>query len=238
MKQKSSIKEIEERFDKDVERFSNLETGQLTTLDATFNMELIAESIANHYPISSNVLDIGCGAGNYDVKLLDYLNPLNITLADLSGPMLDKAQQRIAPINMGGDTTTIKGDFRNLAIADESYDVIIATAVLHHLRDDYDWEVAFANFYKWLKPGGSIWIFDLIEQSTVDLQELIYKQRYGAYLSSLKDDEYRDHVFDYIDKEDSPRPLMYQLELLKRVGFNTVDILHKNLCFASFVAFK
>jgi len=182
MEYKSSLQEIEERFDNDVERFSNLETGQKTTLDATFNMELMAQGIATNYPHLRDVLDIGCGAGNYDV--------------------------------------------------------IIATAVLHHLRDDEDWEKAFANFYTWLKPGGSIWIFDLVHQATAELQNLIYTDKYGDYLTSLKDEAYRDHVFDYIEKEDSPRPLMYQLELLKQVGFKQVDILHKNLCFASFVGFK
>lgn len=235
---KSTLKEIEDRFDNDVARFSNLETGQKTTLDATYNMELMAQAIVKNYPHLSSVLDIGCGAGNYDVKLLEYAKPLAITLSDLSFPMLKKAQERIEGLNSGGTTTIIKGDFRTLDIAEGTFDVIIATAVLHHLRDDADWKQAFTNFYRWLKPGGSIWIFDLIQQSTDALQELIYTDKYGAYLTSLKDENYRDEVFAYIEKEDSPRPLLYQLDLLRNVGFSDVDILHKNLCFASFVAFK
>jgi len=238
MEHKSSLQEIEERFDNDVERFSNLDTGQKTTLDATFNMELMAQAISLHYPHLRDVLDIGCGAGNYDVKLLEYRNPLAITLADLSMPMLLKAKERVEALNTGGTTTIIKGDFRDLAIGENKYDVIIATAVLHHLREDSDWEKAFTNFYKWLKPGGSIWIFDLVHQTSPELQNLIYTDKYGAYLTALKDEAYRDHVFDYIDREDSPRPLIYQLELLKQVGFKQVDILHKNLCFSSFVGFK
>lgn len=238
MSQKSTLQEIEERFDNDVARFSNLETGQATTLDATWNMELMVQSMVKNYPDLRDVLDIGCGAGNYDMKLLEYTNPLHITLADLSMPMLVKAKERVESLNTQGSTTIMKGDFRQLAIAPGTYDIIIATAVLHHLRDDQDWETAFAQFYTWLKPGGSIWIFDLVHQSTAELQELIYKEKYGQYLTALKDEAYRDHVFAYIDKEDTPRPLMYQLELLKKVGFKTVDILHKNLCFASFVGFK
>lgn len=42
--QKSTITEIKERFDKDVERFSNLETGQLSTIDAKISLELITEA--------------------------------------------------------------------------------------------------------------------------------------------------------------------------------------------------
>ena len=41
---KSSIEEIRERFDNDVERFSNLETGQVATIDATISVELITEA--------------------------------------------------------------------------------------------------------------------------------------------------------------------------------------------------
>lgn len=238
MQNKSTLKEIENRFDNDVERFSNLETGQMTTLDATYNMELMVQGIVNCYPTLEHVLDIGCGAGNYDVKLLQYANPLQITLSDLSMPMLLKAQQRVGALNIEGQTHIIKGDFRELAIQAESYDVIMATAVLHHLRDDADWESAFSNFYKWLKPGGSIWIFDLVHQTTNELHDLIYVKKYGEYLRTLKDENYRDDVFAYIEKEDSPRPLLYQLDLLRKVGFKEVDVLHKNLCFASFVGFK
>ncbi len=78
----------------------------------------------------------------------------------------------------------------------------------------------------------------MIQQNTPKLQEIIYTQRYGNFLSGLKDEEYRDHVFAYIEKEDSPRPLVYQLNLLQQVGFQQVDVLHKNLCMASYVAFK
>jgi len=63
-------------------------------------------------------------------------------------------------------------------------------------------------------------------------------ERYGEHLESIGGSEYRDKVFEYIDKEDSPRSLSYQMELMKRVGFKTVDVLHKNSCFAAFLGIK
>jgi len=45
-------------------------------------------------------------------------------------------------------------------------------------------------------------------------------------------------VFEYIDKEDSPKPVTYQLDLLRKVGFRHIDLLHKNSCFAAFGAVK
>ena len=64
------------------------------------------------------------------------------------------------------------------------------------------------------------------------------RQRYGEYLTRLKDEAYRDHVFAYVEKEDTPRPLLFQLDLLRQVGFAQVEILHKNVCFAAFGAVK
>lgn len=234
---KSTLKEIEERFDKDVERFSELETGQQTTIDAPFNMELITEAIARCYPAHISILDIGCGAGNYSVKLSQKKPDIDVTLIDLSQPMLAKANIRVGAAT-SGKVVARKGDFRSVDMGEQTFDVIIATAVLHHLRDDQDWEHSFNKLFGLLNEGGSIWIFDLVEQSDRSLHKYIYNDLYGTYLSSLKDDTYRDHVFAYIDKEDTPRSLIYQLNLLEKVGFTKTDVLHKNLCFASFVGFK
>lgn len=235
---KATLKQIEARFDNDVERFSNLETGQATTLDAVWNMELITDAIRGLYPDLADVLDIGCGAGNYDVKLLQKVksNP-NVTLVDLSLPMLNRAKERVSTLT-NGKVDIVKGDFREAPLAGQQYDVIIATAVLHHLRDDHDWENAFRKLFGLLREGGSLWVFDLVEQSAEGLQQLIYHEKYGEYLAQLKDEQYRDHVFAYIAHEDTPQSLMYQLNLLTKVGFSNIDVLHKNLCFASFVGFK
>jgi tRNA (cmo5U34)-methyltransferase len=48
----------------------------------------------------------------------------------------------------------------------------------------------------------------------------------------------QDEVFAYVAKEDTPRPMDFQLDLLRRVGFAAVDVLHKNSCFAAFGAVK
>src|SRR5262245_13854991 len=98
---KSTVAEIRARFDADVERFSNLETGQSATVDAPLAMELIAEAAAATTPHARHVLDIGCGAGNYTLKLLEYLGDLDVSLVDLSQPMLARAVERIRPATTG-----------------------------------------------------------------------------------------------------------------------------------------
>src|ERR1700759_3291987 len=92
---KSTVDQIRKRFDADVERFSNLETGQSATIDAPLVLSLITSAAARVTPHARDILDIGCGAGNYTLKLLGELPNLNVTLIDLSQPMLDRAHARI-----------------------------------------------------------------------------------------------------------------------------------------------
>ncbi|WP_353197351.1 methyltransferase domain-containing protein [Parapedobacter defluvii] len=234
---KSTVQEIRARFDNDVDRFSNLETGQQTTIDAAFSMELIVDSIMAHSPNLKTVLDVGCGAGNYTLKLLSRKAPLDCTLLDISRPMLNRAKERVAAVNTG-TITLVQDDIRTADLPKNQYCAIMAAAVLHHLRDDSDWEAVFTKLYRLLKPGGSLWISDLVVQETPAIQRLLYQERFGNYLTGLKDETYRDNVFAYIAKEDSPRSVNFQLKLLEKVGFRSVELLHKHLCFAAFGAIK
>lgn len=233
---KSTVDEIRARFDGYVDRFSNIETGQRTAVDSTLCMDLVTEAAAVTTPRATRLLDVGCGAGNYTIRLLERLPGIDVTLIDLSRPMLDRAEQRVREAG-ARSVTTIQDDVRQIELGEARYDVILAAAVLHHLRDDAEWEAVFAGVHRSLSPGGSVWIVDLIESSTAPVQQIMWR-RYGEYLSSVRDEAFRDTVFAYIEQEDTPRPLMYQLDLLQRVGFTAVEILHKNGAFAAFGAIK
>src|SRR5271156_1761652 len=144
---KSTVDEIRQRFDADVERFSNLETGQSATVDAPLAMALVAEAAAATTPHARHVLDVGCGAGNYTLKLLESLPNLDVTLIDLSQPMLDRAKERVKHATTRR-ITTIQGDIREIELADGQFDIILAAAVLHHLRNDQEWRDVFAAFHR------------------------------------------------------------------------------------------
>lgn len=230
---KSSIEEIRRRFDGDVERFSNLETGQTATMDAALCLDLVTAAAAAVTRPLRRALDVGCGAGNYSLKLRERAPETQFTLVDLSAPMLARAQQRL-----GASAADLKqGDIRELDFPAGHFDVILAAAVLHHLRTPQEWRDVFGRFHRWLRPGGSLWVFDLVAHESVPVQTLLWN-RYGEYLSALRGPEYRDHVFAYIDQEDTPTPVTYQLQLAREVGFAQVELLHKNGPFAAYGAIK
>jgi tRNA (cmo5U34)-methyltransferase len=234
--EKSSVEEIRDRFDRDVERFSNLETGQTATVDAALALELVARSAARTTPAARAMLDIGCGAGNFTLKVLERLPNLDCTLIDLSPNMLARANVRVSTAT-AGLVSTIQQDIRLVEMPPNSVDVAVAAAVLHHLRDENEWRETFRKIFRWLRPGGSLWIFDFVSHEVEAVQDIMWN-RYGDYLAAFKGEEYREQVFAYVDREDSPRSVLFQCELLREAGFREIDILHKNSCFAAFGARK
>jgi tRNA (cmo5U34)-methyltransferase len=233
---KSTPEQIRERFDNDVERFSNLETGQTATMDAPLTLDLVTEAAARTNPDATNMLDLGCGAGNYALKMLQRVPEMSVTLVDLSRPMLERARQRVADAG-GQHVRMMQGDIRSLELGGPQFDIILAAMVLHHLRGDDEWKTVFGKLFQALKPGGSFWIVDHIEYDDPKVQEMM-QARWGNYLTAFKGEEYRDHVFGYVAQEDTPRPLLFQTDLLREVGFTQVSVLHVNTLFAAFGAVK
>ncbi|MBK0369676.1 class I SAM-dependent methyltransferase [Flavobacterium agrisoli] len=233
---KSTVNQIKERFDNDVERFANLETGQVATMDAQISLELITAAAKAIKPKATTVLDLGCGAGNYTLKMLSKVPNLDCTLIDLSLPMLERAQGRVSA-ETTGKVATIQGDIREIELPKNHFDIILAGAVLHHLRDDSDWEFVFKKLYDCLTPGGCLMISDLLVQDHEGVNEMIW-EKYGDYLQQHGGEEYQQKVFDYIEMEDTPRSMTYQLDLMKKVGFSSTEILHKNACFGAFGGVK
>jgi tRNA (cmo5U34)-methyltransferase len=136
-----------------------------------------------------------------------------------------------------GEVTAVQADVRDAYLPEGSLDIVLAAMVLHHLRTDEEWAYVFRRIYRWLRPGGSFWIVDMVEHASPAVDRLM-RQRWGDHLAQSGGEAYRDKVLAYVEREDTPRPLGYQLRLLRRVGFQRVDVLHKVACFAAFGGVK
>ncbi len=234
--EKSSVEKIRARFDGDVERFSNLKTGQTSTIDSPLALDLMAAAIRDLHPDIGELLDIGCGAGNYALKVLQEHPGMAVTLVDLSAPMLERAQARLTEAG-AGPITVLQDDIRKVHLEQERYDVVVTGSALHHLRNEDEWQSVLKEVYASLKPGGTFWCFDLVTHEIPAVARLMWF-RYGEYLESVGGPEYRDKVFAYVEEEDTPRSLTSQLDLLKEAGFAKRDVLHVHACFALYASVK
>ncbi|MBJ6724375.1 class I SAM-dependent methyltransferase [Geomesophilobacter sediminis] len=232
---KRTVQQIKDRFNSDVERFSDLDKGQEAAVDSTVALGLVASAALAVNPKAQSLLDLGCGAGNWTVKLLQQRPGLDVTLVDLAPAMLKRAQERALAAG-AASVTVLESDLREVNL-DRAFDIVVASAVLHHLRDDPDWHRVFSKIFQLVAPGGSFWMFDLVDHEIPEVAQLMLAS-HGRHLESIGGKEYRDGIFGIIEREDTPRPVTYQLDLLREVGFTRVDLLHKNSRFAVFGAVK
>jgi len=93
-----------------------------------------------------NILDFGCGTGNFTCALRK-LTSANIYGVEPSDGMREKAVAKGLNVK--------KGDHTGLPFADNFFDFIYMTDVIHHVPDLY---AMFAEFMRVLKPGGHICI--------------------------------------------------------------------------------
>ena len=100
---------------------------------------------------SDKILDIGCGTGN----ILEYLPRVKYVGFDISQDYIDNAIKRF-----GNCGTFLCKKVSREAIQDrETFDIVLATAVLHHLNDDEALQL-FELAQSVLKPSGRLVTFD------------------------------------------------------------------------------
>jgi len=91
-----SADEIRQRFENDVDTFADLATGQEAVPDSLLLIEVIVRAAATLFPGARKLLDLGCGAGNLTLRLLNSLfNPDSPSSAGLPTPRLGTTPSRI-----------------------------------------------------------------------------------------------------------------------------------------------
>lgn len=93
------------------------------------------------------VLDCGCGMGFYLLVLSELFPACRLSGVDYEQKALSHAQNYLA----GRGIALLRGDIQHLSFAAESFDRVLMSEVLEHLKDD---EAALREVWRVLKPGG------------------------------------------------------------------------------------
>src|SRR3990172_3718814 len=118
--------------------------------------------LTSHISSGMQVLEVGCGTG-YFTKELAKTGAL-ITAIDISRDLLEVAQSEIKSKNV---LFQIENAYA-LTFNDNYFDSIVGSSVLHHLEVDR----ALSEFYRVLKPGGSLYF---TEPNMLNPQLLVQK---------------------------------------------------------------
>ena len=96
-------------------------------------------------------LEIGAGTGYFTINLLQEGVVRSAVATDISPGMLDALQANAAEV--GVEVETRVADAERLPFEDESFDLVLGHAVLHHIPD---LDQAFREFARVLRPGGTV----------------------------------------------------------------------------------
>ncbi|XP_061178468.1 demethylmenaquinone methyltransferase-like [Saccostrea echinata] len=110
-----------------------------------------------------DIIDIGCGTGNYSKYFLQF-EPHSLVLMDASEGMISKAKAKLSP-----DPAKTSLSFKQVVLPempydDNSFDAAMINLVLHHLEKNPDGKSfpkvvqTLKEAYRILKPGGVLTI--------------------------------------------------------------------------------
>jgi ubiquinone/menaquinone biosynthesis C-methylase UbiE len=98
-----------------------------------------------------DALEIGAGTGYFSLNLMLAGTIGHLTATDIAPGMLAALEANAE--RLGLDVETVETDAEQLPFADESFDLVLGHAVLHHIPD---LDRAAAEFMRVLRPGGTV----------------------------------------------------------------------------------
>ena len=99
-----------------------------------------------------DALEIGSGTGYFSLNLVQLGVIGKLTATDISPGMLEQLASTAESLGLD-EVTTVVTEAETLPFADESFDLVLGHAVLHHIPD---LDQAFSEFRRVLRPGGVI----------------------------------------------------------------------------------
>jgi len=178
-------------------------------------LDFIIKSISDHFNKDIKGLDVGCGKGNITITLA-YLGYLMVGV-DISPQNIEISKSKRITDN---NPTFLVGDAENLRFKKKSFDFVICSEVLEHLKYP---KKALNSMHEVLKENG--------------LLIVTIPNGYGPY--SLIFDHFRNkilsRIFPNIGRSDHQKTftITQMSKMLKKAKFEVLSIKHSN--FISFL---
>lgn len=179
------------------------------------------------------VLDLGAGTGLLSAMMAERFLEARITLADISGEMLEEAWYRFA-------SDPARFDFRVIDYAGEEewgeYEIIVSALSIHHLEDSGKQRV-FHKAYESLSSGGVFVNADQVLGATPEIEERYHRYWLRQVREAGVAEKDLDAALERM-KEDRYALLASQLDWLKEAGFDPVDCVYRDHQFAVYGGYK
>jgi SAM-dependent methyltransferase len=145
-------------------------------LTKTFSHPLHIDILENYIDPDSDILDYGCGYGR-SMRQLFELGYRNLTGMDSAAGMIKRAKDLHPYLRLLHNTQSV------IPLNNNSMDAVLLLAVLTCIPRDVDQEALVAELYRIIRPGGILYISDILINSDARNQNRYdrFEKKYGCY---------------------------------------------------------
>jgi ubiquinone/menaquinone biosynthesis C-methylase UbiE len=118
----------------------------------------VADDVAAAAPTGGTVLDAGCGSGRLVLEIAKRRPDLQVHGIDLEAGMVDVATRHAEREGLTDRVRFTAADLADLPLPDNSVDMVVSTASLHHWTDV---SAVITSLDRVLRPDGRMWIYDM-----------------------------------------------------------------------------
>lgn len=180
------------------------------------------------------ILDLGCGTGNLVEAALKHFPKSTIHALDISADILNECKSRFVGVD---NVQYHQQDFNQINFPPQSFDLIISTISIHHIKDN-EKSILYKKIFELLKPGGCFVFADQTRGSNLEIYEK-HIQRWKEEAFKLGSSEENWQLWmQHQDAHDYHAPVAWHLKQLEGCGFIENDVIWKNLLWAVLFAKK
>lgn len=156
--------------------FSQVNYWDRVAHEKRFSHPLRLDWLARYSNQQARILDYGCGYGR-TLEGLSSAGYVSVVGTDFSKAMLQRARREVP------DSKLIRNDGAALPIKSESFDAVLLLAVLTCMPDDNDQRILLREVERVLRPGGLLYISDLLINNDARSRERYERdaERYKCY---------------------------------------------------------
>ena len=179
------------------------------------------------------ILELGCGTGNLTSLISKHFPSAKIFTVDISEECIKECKQRLPKI----DIEYIKSDFRNLNFQKNSFDLIISSISIHHLKDK-EKEDFFKKLFLWQTSNG---VLTFCDQFKAEMDHLYTKHmelwKTFVFKQGATDKEWNLWM-EHQTQHDYHAPVFNHMNWLKNAGYSIADCTWRYLLWAVIYATK
>lgn len=224
------------RFDREVaDVFDDMLTRSVPFYSEV--QKIVAGLAADYYKPGTNIYDLGCSTGTTEIKLCKTIKEptLKIIGVDSSGPVIEKAKNKIENAHLGDRVELIRGDIMDADLSNAS--VVIMNYILQFIPPETR-GVLLEKIHSGLIKGGILLLSEKVLEDDTGIGDLFVEKHHNFKksmgYSELEISKKREALEDVL----IPFTVDEELRLLRSSGFSKVSIFFKWFNFASFIAIK